>query len=65
MQEGVANGRLTSRNTDPSFAAKMSLLQSAAQQLGCGVDAVALAAVVAQPFKPLVLSGATTTEQLM
>lgn len=28
------------------------------------VDAVALAVAMAQPFKPMVLSGATTTEQL-
>lgn len=35
-----------------------------ASSLGVGMDAVALAAAMAQPFKPMVLSGATTPEML-
>jgi aryl-alcohol dehydrogenase-like predicted oxidoreductase len=42
----------------------MQALQDTAQQLGTTVDALALAAIIAQPFKPMVLSGATTVEQL-
>ncbi|KAG2454418.1 hypothetical protein HYH02_001438 [Chlamydomonas schloesseri] len=64
VKEGLANGRLTPRNSSPDFAAKMGVLRQAADKYGTGVDALALAAVMAQPFRPMVLSGATTAEQL-
>ncbi|KAG2431842.1 hypothetical protein HXX76_009335 [Chlamydomonas incerta] len=64
VKEGLANGRLTPRNSSAGFAAKMAVLQQAADKYGTGVDALALAAVIAQPFRPMVLSGATTAEQL-
>lgn len=59
VKEGVANGRLTSRGGDEAAAAVR-----VARRHGCGVDAVALAAVLAQPWADRVLSGAVTTEQL-
>ncbi|KAG2487670.1 hypothetical protein HYH03_013671 [Edaphochlamys debaryana] len=64
VKEGLANGRLTPRNTHPGFAAKLAALQQAAAKYGTTVDALALACVIVQPFRPMVLSGATTAEQL-
>jgi aryl-alcohol dehydrogenase-like predicted oxidoreductase len=59
IKEALANGRLTSRSTDPRLAP----LTGYAQRLGASVDAVALAAALARPFTDLVLSGATTPAQ--
>lgn len=64
VKEALANGRLTSRNTDPSFAARLKLLGSEAARLDTTVDALALAAVLAQPWADVVLSGAATAVQL-
>jgi aryl-alcohol dehydrogenase-like predicted oxidoreductase len=57
VKEALANGRLTSRADCPQ-------LERAAELLGASPDAVALAAVLAQPWADMVLSGAATTEQL-
>jgi aryl-alcohol dehydrogenase-like predicted oxidoreductase len=64
VKEALANGRLTARNDDPAFAAKRQLLEEVATRLGTTLDALALAAVLAQPWADAVLSGATTREQL-
>jgi len=64
IKEGLANGRLTARNVDPAFAAKRSVLEDAAAELGVTLDALALAAVLDQPWVDVVLSGAATVEQL-
>jgi aryl-alcohol dehydrogenase-like predicted oxidoreductase len=64
VKEALANGRLTGRNTDPAFAAKRRILEEEARRLGVGPDALALAAVLAQPWADCVLSGAATAEQL-
>lgn len=64
VKEALANGRLTPRNDDPSFAPKMRLLRDAAGKLQTTVDALALAAVLAQPWAGVVLSGAATVEHL-
>jgi aryl-alcohol dehydrogenase-like predicted oxidoreductase len=40
------------------------VLRAAAAELGTTVDALALAAIMAQPFRPMVLSGASTVQQL-
>ena len=64
VKEALANGRLTPRNDEPAFAPKMSLLQEIATELETTVDAVALAAVLAQPWAGVVLSGAATEEHL-
>jgi aryl-alcohol dehydrogenase-like predicted oxidoreductase len=57
VKEAVANGRLTSRGAIPE-------LDEVAGRLGTSPDAVALAAVLAQPWVDVVLSGAATGEQL-
>ncbi len=54
IKEAVANGRLTARDPETSAA-----LGTAAP------DAVAIAAVLAQPWVDIVLSGASTEEQLV
>jgi aryl-alcohol dehydrogenase-like predicted oxidoreductase len=57
IKEAVANGRLTDRAAPPELAA-------AAREPGVGADAVALAAVLAQPWSDVVLSGASTPAML-
>lgn len=64
IKEAVANGRLTSKNDDPAFASKMTRLQDLANRYNVGVDAIALAAVIAQPFVDITLSGAAKIEHL-
>ncbi|MEZ5364948.1 MAG: aldo/keto reductase [Bryobacterales bacterium] len=59
VKEALANGRLTSRNTEPESAALLAQLQHDGP-----ADAVALAAALAQPWADVVLSGAATVEQL-
>jgi aryl-alcohol dehydrogenase-like predicted oxidoreductase len=65
VKETLANGRLTNRNNDPGFAPKLALLQEEAAKLFVSVDALAIAAVLAEPFADVVLSGAATAEQLL
>ena len=64
IKEALANGRLTERNTAPAFAAKRALLAQQATRLGTSIDALALAAALAQPWVDVVLSGAATVEHL-
>lgn len=64
VKEALANGRLTARNDDPAFAAPRQVLDAAAARLHTTLDALALAAVLAQPWADVVLSGAATVEQL-
>ena len=64
VKEALANGRLTARNQDAAFAAKSRLLEEEAARLHTTIDALALAAVLAQPWADVVLSGAATAEQL-
>lgn len=64
VKEALANGRLTPRNADPAFAPKRALLEQIAAEKGTTVDALALAAVLAQPWADVVLSGAATVEHL-
>lgn len=64
VKEALANGRLTARNGDPAFAAKRRLLETDAGRLRTTIDALALAAVLAEPWVDVVLSGAATVEQL-
>ncbi|WP_433509651.1 aldo/keto reductase [Nonomuraea sp. CA-143628] len=56
VKEGVANGRLTSH-------AAPAALASAAGERGVTPDALALAAVLAQPWTGVVLSGAASVNQ--
>lgn len=64
VKEALANGRLTPRNQSPTFQTKMTILNKAADQHATTVDALALAAVLAQPWADVVLSGAATAAQL-
>ena len=64
IKEAVANGRLTSRNDRAAFAQKRARLAMAAQAHGVGIDAIAIAAVLAQPWVDVVLSGAASAQQL-
>jgi aryl-alcohol dehydrogenase-like predicted oxidoreductase len=61
VKEAVANGRLTPRSQDTHV---LERLQPIAARHGVDVDAVALAAALAQPWASVVLSGAATTEHL-
>jgi aryl-alcohol dehydrogenase-like predicted oxidoreductase len=53
VKEALANGRLATRGGHP-------VLDAVADRLGAAPDAVALAAVLAQPFVDVALSGAAT-----
>jgi aryl-alcohol dehydrogenase-like predicted oxidoreductase len=65
IKEALANGRLTSRNTEAPFTGQGSgTLRREAERLEVGMDALALAAALAQPWADIVLSGAVTMEQL-
>jgi aryl-alcohol dehydrogenase-like predicted oxidoreductase len=57
VKEALANGRLTARGGVPE-------LLEAARDSGSTPDALALAAVLAQPWADVVLSGAATLKQL-
>jgi aryl-alcohol dehydrogenase-like predicted oxidoreductase len=57
VKEALANGRLTARGDVPE-------LLDAALDAGAAPDALALAAVMAQPWCDVVLSGAATVEEL-
>jgi aryl-alcohol dehydrogenase-like predicted oxidoreductase len=64
VKEALANGRLTARNRDAAFAPQRRLLEEQAARLNTTVDALALAAALAQPWADVVLSGAATVEHL-
>jgi aryl-alcohol dehydrogenase-like predicted oxidoreductase len=64
VKEALANGRLTPRNREASFAPRQAILTREAKRLGCAVDQLALAAVLEQPWADCVLSGAATEAQL-
>ncbi len=62
VKEVVANGRLAPGAGDPSPSAVAA--ESLAQARGVGIDQVAIAAALAQPWAWRVLSGAVTSGQL-
>jgi aryl-alcohol dehydrogenase-like predicted oxidoreductase len=64
VKEALANGRLSQKNDDLAFASPRRLLESTAARLGCSLDALALAAVLARPWVDVVLSGAATPGQV-
>lgn len=65
IKEGLANGRLTSRNSSTAFQDNRAILDGFAKQLGCSIDALALSAILAQPWVDTVLSGAASVEHLV
>lgn len=64
VKEALANGRLTDRNDDPAFATRRALLARLAAERQTTIDGLALAAVLAQPWVDVVLSGAATVAHL-
>ena len=58
VKEGMANGRLAGGSADAAP------LDGPAREAGAGTDALALAAVLAQPWCDVALSGAVTVAQL-
>jgi aryl-alcohol dehydrogenase-like predicted oxidoreductase len=64
IKEALANGRLTSRNQETDFAQKRARLERMASERDTTIDALALAAVLRQPFVDVVLSGAARVEHL-
>jgi aryl-alcohol dehydrogenase-like predicted oxidoreductase len=64
VKEALANGRLTPRNVDPAFAGKRRILEETSARQQTTMDALALAAALAQPWADVVLSGAATVPQL-
>lgn len=65
IKESVANGRLTNRNQTPEFRSRKDQLSQLAQQHSTTIDAISIAAALNQPWAGIVLSGATTTEQVI
>jgi aryl-alcohol dehydrogenase-like predicted oxidoreductase len=61
IKEAVANGRLTPHGSDADLAVPRRI----AARHGVGVDAVAIAAALANPWVGVVLSGAVGPEQLV
>ncbi len=66
VKEALANGHLAGRADAGGgpYADAQRTLAEEARPLGVSVDAVALAAALAQPWADCVLSGAVTVEQL-
>jgi aryl-alcohol dehydrogenase-like predicted oxidoreductase len=64
IKEALANGRLTDRNDDQSFANRRAILQREATRLSTSLDGLALSSALAQPWADVVLSGAVTVDQL-
>jgi len=64
IKEALANGRLTPKNTAQSFRAARGEMAKQARRLNTTLDGLALAAVLAQPFADVVLSGAANVDHL-
>jgi aryl-alcohol dehydrogenase-like predicted oxidoreductase len=64
VKEALANGNLTGRGAGGAWASAVARIDAAAKECGVGVDALALAAVLAQPWADVVLSGAVLPGQL-
>ena len=64
VKEALANGRLAGRHRDARVGAAAAVLEREARRLETTVDALALAAVLAQPWADVVLSGAVSIPQL-
>ena len=64
VKEALANGRLTRRNHSNTFAAAGGVLDKIADQIGTDWDAIAIAAVMNQPWAATVLSGAASVDHV-
>ncbi len=65
VKEALANGRLTERNSSRDFTEKFDSLKYIAAKHHAGVDAIAMAFVLQQPWAGVVLSGAASPEHLL
>lgn len=64
IKEGLANGRLTARNTDENFQQRLDILRAESERLGIQPSQLALAFVLDQPWADVVLSGAARADHL-
>lgn len=64
VKESLANGRLTAKNQASEFQSRRELLSGVASELDTTMDALAIAAVLSQPWVSTVLMGAATVEHL-
>jgi len=64
VKEALANGRLTARGGQAVSGARLAPLAEAANELDVPEDALAIACALSQPWATVVLSGATTIQQL-
>jgi len=64
VKEALANGRLTTHGASAVHSAQQQRVAAAAQALAVGIDAIAIAAALAQPWCDVVLSGAVSVTQL-
>ncbi|MBX7056653.1 MAG: aldo/keto reductase [Leptospirales bacterium] len=64
VKEGLANGRLTSRNQLTEDQNAIEHLRAFATERETGIDAIGLAYVLSQPWVDVALSGAATAMQL-
>ena len=64
VKESLANGRLTTRNTDSGDAVLIAELTRLANEQSTTVDAIAISAAVNQPWADIVLSGAATVSHV-
>jgi aryl-alcohol dehydrogenase-like predicted oxidoreductase len=65
IKEALANGRLTPKAEDVEAAGLYQILLEQALRLETSIDGLALAAVLAQPWVHVALSGAARTEHLL
>jgi aryl-alcohol dehydrogenase-like predicted oxidoreductase len=64
VKEALANGRLTDRNTTPEFQDKLKVITEIADEHQVGIDAIAIAYILHQPWISVVLSGAAQKSHL-
>ncbi len=64
VKEGLANGRLTNRNTSKAQKSLIEHLDKLAATYSVGIDAISLAFILQQPFVHVVLSGAAQPTHL-
>ncbi|MGB3182574.1 MAG: aldo/keto reductase [Cyclobacteriaceae bacterium] len=64
IKEGVANGRLTDSNKDETDANILNALRRIGNSYNADPDTIALAYILHQPWAQVVLSGASTPQQL-
>ena len=65
VKEALANGMLTERNKSVDFYEKLEMLKTMAKKHHTGVDAIAIAYILHQPWATVALSGAVSPEHLL